>query len=133
MPKGENSSSAVTGGVRIAVRSRYVPEQSSPRARRYVFEYTVDIRNEGTDTVQLKTRHWVITNSEGKVVEVRGDGVVGEQPVLVPGGQFQYTSGAVLETSSGEMHGSYQMVRQNGQTFDAMIAPFVLGLPYSLN
>jgi ApaG protein len=127
------SSTALTEGIRITVRSSYLAEQSAPRASRYVFAYTVRIANEGNEPAQLRTRHWIITDANGKVEEVRGPGVVGRQPALAPGGHFEYTSGCVLETPRGEMRGSYQMVRPDGRGFDAVIAPFLLVLPYSLN
>jgi ApaG protein len=126
-------SEALTLGIRVSVRAEYVAEQSSPRARRYVFAYTVRIANEGDTTAQLKTRHWIITDGAGKVEEVRGPGVVGQQPVLEPGEHFEYTSGCVLTTPRGEMRGTYQMHRPDGSGFDAAIAPFALALPYSLN
>jgi len=126
-------SSALTHGIRITVSSTYVASQSAPKSQRYVFAYTVKIANEGTETAQLKSRHWVITDGRGKVEEVRGPGVVGEQPVLKPGEHFEYTSGCVLETPRGIMHGTYQMIRPGGGSFDATIAPFSLALPYTLN
>jgi ApaG protein len=126
-------SNAITNGIRVTVSSAYVPAQSAPKARRYVFAYTVRITNEGTETAQLRTRHWIITDGNGKVEQVRGPGVVGEQPTLRPGEHFEYTSGCVLETPRGSMEGTYQMVRSDGQQFDATIAPFALVLPYSLN
>jgi ApaG protein len=126
-------SNAITQGIRVTVSSNYIPAQSAPKARRYVFAYTVRIANEGTEAAQLKSRHWIITDGNGKVEQVRGPGVVGEQPMLRPGEHFEYTSGCVLETPRGSMEGSYQMVRANGAEFDATIAPFALALPYSLN
>jgi len=126
-------SSALTRGVRITVRSRYAPEQSFPAAGRYAFTYEVRIRNEGTLPVQLRSRHWIITDSTGKVSEVRGAGVIGQQPLILPGGHFEYVSGAVLETPSGGMRGTYQMQLVNGTAFEALIAPFVLAQPHSLN
>jgi ApaG protein len=126
-------SNALTNGIRVTVSSVYVPAQSAPKSRRYVFAYTVKISNEGEETTQLKSRHWVITDGNGKVEQVRGPGVVGEQPVLRPGEHFEYTSGCVLETPRGSMEGTYQMVRQDGSEFDAAIAPFALLLPHSLN
>ncbi len=111
----------------------YVAEQSAPASRRYVFSYTVKIHNEGKHPAQLRTRHWIITDGNGKVEEVRGPGVVGQQPYLKPGEEFEYTSGCVLQTSRGEMRGTYQMFRPDGAGFDAAIAPFALALPYSLN
>jgi ApaG protein len=126
-------STATTDGIRVTVNAVYVPEQSSPRMRRYVFAYTVKIANEGGATAQLRSRHWVITDGEGKVEEVRGPGVVGQQPTLNPGEEFEYTSGCVLQTPRGEMRGTYQMHRPDGSAFDANIAPFSLTLPFSLN
>jgi ApaG protein len=126
-------STAVTNGIRVSVQAVYVPEQSAPRARRYVFAYTVKIANEGLLAAQLRSRHWIITDANGKVEEVRGPGVVGQQPQLRPGEQFEYTSGCVLQTPRGEMRGTYQMHRPDGTQFDATIAPFVLALPYTLN
>jgi ApaG protein len=127
------TSSAVTEGIRVNVRSQYVAEQSVPLAHRYVFAYTVRIANEGPEPAQLRTRHWIITDGAGKVEEVKGPGVVGQTPYLRPGEHFEYTSGCVLQTPRGEMRGSYQMVRPDGRMFDAMIAPFLLALPHSLN
>jgi ApaG protein len=126
-------SNAITHGIRVTVSSNYIPAQSAPKARRYVFAYTVRIANEGTEAAQLKSRHWIITDGNGKVEQVRGPGVVGEQPMLRPGEHFEYTSGCVLETPRGSMEGTYQMQRSDGTEFDATIAPFALMLPYSLN
>jgi ApaG protein len=120
---------AVTNGVRVIVRSKYLPEQSMPAQGRYVFAYTVRISNEGRETVQLRTRHWIITDGTGRVQEVRGEGVVGEQPTLRPNQSFEYTSGSILKTPWGTMHGSYQMYREDGSMFDAEIAPFLLNTP----
>lgn len=127
------SSSTLTEGIRVTVRSSYVADQSVPSARRYVFAYMVRIANEGTEPAQLRSRHWIITDGAGKVEEVRGPGVVGQEPVLRPGEHFDYTSGCVLGTPRGEMRGSYRMLRPDGRAFDATIAPFLLALPYSLN
>jgi ApaG protein len=126
-------SSAVTEGIRVSVQANYVAAESAPRAKRYVFTYTVKIVNEGNAPAQLRSRHWIITDGAGKVEEVRGPGVVGQQPHLRPGEQFEYTSGCVLTTPRGEMRGTYQMVRPDGSHFDATIAAFSLLLPYSLN
>jgi ApaG protein len=126
-------STAVTQGIRVIVRSRHVAEQSFPMARRYVFAYSIRIANEGRHTAQLRSRHWIINDAEGKVEEVRGPGVVGKQPVLRPGEHFEYTSGCVLETPTGQMRGSYQMVAADGTVFDAVIAPFLLAPPHSIN
>lgn len=117
----------------MSVQSQYVAEQSSPRAKRYVFAYTVTIRNEGTEPAHLRSRHWIITDGDGRVEEVRGPGVVGQQPYLQPGEHFEYTSGCVLQTPRGQMRGTYQMSRGDGSMFDADIAPFDLLLPFSLN
>jgi ApaG protein len=131
--RATETSTAVTEGIRVHVRSEYVADQSVPRAKRYVFAYTVRIANEGAEPAQLRTRHWIITDGAGKVEEVKGPGVVGQTPYLRPGEHFEYTSGCVLQTARGEMRGSYQMVRPDGREFNAMIAPFVLALPHSLN
>lgn len=125
----EPTSTAVTEGIRVTVRAVYLPQQSSPEDRRYVFAYTVDIANEGTAPAQLRTRHWIITDGNGKVEEVKGPGVVGETPRLQPGQSFRYTSGCVLETPVGTMHGTYQMYRDDDSRFDAVIAPFTLAAP----
>ena len=126
-------SEAVTRGVRVSVKAQFVPDRSSARGRQFVFAYTVRIANDGVAAAQLVTRHWIITDGNGKVQEVRGDGVVGQQPNLQPGESFEYTSGCVLETPHGTMHGTYQMVRPDGERFDAEIAPFLLAVPNSLN
>lgn len=127
-------SETLTRGVRIIVRPRYVAEQSDPATNQYLFAYHITIRNEGDQTVQLLSRHWVITNGEGKVEEVRGPGVVGYQPILKPGEDFQYTSGCPLTTPIGTMHGEFNMVVQSsGEAFDARIEPFRLAVPRVLN
>jgi ApaG protein len=115
--------------IRVEVETSYVDEQSDPNERRYVFSYTITIRNEGPVPARLLTRHWIITDANGKVQEVRGDGVVGEQPHLRPGQGFRYSSGAVLETPVGAMQGSYEMVDDQGRRFDAPIHPFRLAMP----
>jgi ApaG protein len=115
--------------IRVEVETSYVDEQSDPNERRYVFSYTITIRNEGAVPARLLTRHWIITDANGKVQEVRGDGVVGEQPHLKPGQGFRYSSGAVLETPVGAMQGSYEMIDDEGQRFDAPIQPFRLAMP----
>ncbi len=127
-------STATTNGIRVVVQSQYVEAQSNPQALRYVFAYRVRVENLTHEApVQLRTRHWVIRNQLGEVEEVRGPGVVGEQPVLRPGEAFEYTSGAILTTPRGEMRGSYQMHTDDGEVFDAEIAPFALAMPHSLN
>lgn len=126
-----NSKSPYT--IDVEVETRFVPDQSQPADNRYVFAYTITLRNAGGAAAQLMTRHWVITDANGKVEEVRGDGVVGEQPWMRPGDTYQYTSGAVLETSVGTMQGSYRMVADDGTHFDAMIPAFVLSIPRTLH
>ena len=115
--------------IQVDVHSAYVVEHSSPDNGRYVFAYTVTIRNTGAIAAQLRTRHWIITDANELVQEVRGEGVVGEQPRLAPGEGFQYTSAAVIETPVGSMHGSYQMVADDGHRFDAPILAFSLSVP----
>ena len=127
------TSTAITDGIRVTVTSRYLPEQSVPRAHRYVWAYTVRIVNEGQSAARLVSRHWIITDASGKVEEVKGPGVVGEQPHLQPGQSFQYTSGCMLATSRGSMRGTYQMVRDEGTELDAEVAAFALELPTTLN
>ena len=118
-----------THKIRVEVDTTYLADQSDPKDARYVFSYTITIRNEGSVPARLLTRHWIITDSNGKVQEVRGEGVVGEQPYLKPGQGFRYSSGAVLETPVGAMQGSYQMVGDDGEQFDAPIAAFRLAMP----
>ena len=115
--------------IRVEVETSYVEEQSDPRDKRFVFSYTITIRNEGQVPARLLTRHWISTDANGNVKETRGDGVVGEQPYLRPGQGFRYSSGAVIETPVGTMQGSYQMMADTGQQFDALIAPFRLAMP----
>jgi len=129
----DDVSTAVTQGIRVTVSTVYVPSQSAPTAHRYVFAYTIRIANEGATTAQLRSRHWIITHGNGKEEEVRGPGVVGQQPVLKPGEHFEYTSGCVLETPRGSMRGTYQMQTPEGKVFDAEVASFQLAMPHSLN
>ena len=119
---------AVTCDVTVTVAPRYSPERSSPSNSYFFWTYTINITNRGPDTVQLKTRHWLITDANGKEQEVRGPGVVGEQPVLKPGESFDYTSGVPLQTPSGFMRGSYGMVTASGDPFDVEIPAFSLDL-----
>ncbi len=119
----------MTGNIRVSVETSYIADQSDPAGQRYVFSYTITILNEGDEPARLLRRHWIITDANGKVQEVKGDGVVGEQPHLAPGQGFRYSSGAILETPVGTMEGSYQMVRDDGARFDAPIAPFRLAVP----
>ncbi len=119
--------------IKVGVETRYIEDQSNPEQNYFVFAYTITIQNKGEHTAQLISRHWVITDSNHKVQEVRGDGVIGEQPVLKPGEQFVYTSGTMLETSVGTMKGSYQMQADDGSQFDATIEEFVLSPPRVLH
>jgi ApaG protein len=127
------TSEAVTNNVRVEVESQYAPERSQPFQSEWFFHYTVRITNEGDETVQLLSRHWIITDATGHTQEVRGPGVVGEQPVLSPGEAFQYKSGCPLKTSTGVMRGTYQMVTEDGEHFDVEIAPFALHEPYTVH
>jgi ApaG protein len=131
--QGIRLSDTTTRGIRIQVESAYVPDRSNPREGSYFFVYHVRITNVGTETAQLISREWVITDAEGEVERVKGPGVVGEQPVLPPGGGFEYTSFCPLKTSVGSMQGSYQMVTTDGEKFDAAISPFTLAVPNALN
>lgn len=117
----------------VSVKTAYLADQSAPEMQRYVFAYTITIANIGTVPARLLTRHWIITDANNKVQEVRGDGVVGQQPYLEPGMRFEYTSGAILETPVGTMHGSYQMVADDGAAFDAPIPQFTLSMPRTLH
>ena len=127
------TSEATTRGVRVAVVSEYAPDRSQPGDQKWFFLYTITITNEGSETVQLLARHWYITNGTGEVEEVRGPGVVGEQPTLEPSESFTYTSGASISTSFGTMEGTYQMRTASGETFDAKIAAFTLSEPYTVH
>ncbi|MEL7537281.1 MAG: Co2+/Mg2+ efflux protein ApaG [Pseudomonadota bacterium] len=115
--------------IEVDVATDFVDGQSEPDRDRYVFSYTITISNTGSVPAKLLTRHWLITDANGNVQEVRGDGVVGEQPYLEPGEEFRYSSGAVLNTPVGAMQGSYQMIADDGQRFDAAIEPFTLAVP----
>lgn len=127
------SSEAVTRGIRVLVQSEYAADKSRPVQNEWFFLYTVTITNEGAEPVQLVTRHWVITDGTGHVEEVRGPGVVGQQPTLQPGESFTYTSGCPLTTPFGVMEGTYQMVAASGERFDAKVAPFTLSEPYTVH
>ena len=120
---------AIESEIGIKVDTAYVDEQSRPDDDRYVFAYTITIRNNGEHAATLRSRHWIITDANGKVQEVHGDGVVGEQPFLRPGEEFRYSSGAILETPVGAMQGMYTMEAEDGGNFDAPIAPFTLAVP----
>jgi ApaG protein len=128
-----STSKALTRGVRVAVRTRYSPEHSDPPHNLWFFLYTITIANEGGETVQLRNRHWIITDATGQVEEVEGPGVVGEQPVLRPGESFEYTSGCPLATPFGSMCGSYDMVTEGGEQFDAEVAAFTLREPSAIH
>ncbi len=119
--------------IRIKVATSYMDDQSQPDADRYVFAYTITISNDGDEPATLRSRHWIITDANGKVQEVSGDGVVGEQPYLNPGERFRYSSGAVLETPVGAKQGLYRMQADDGARFDAPIEPFTLAVPGMLN
>jgi ApaG protein len=127
------TSEAVTRGIRVNVLAQYVPERSDPGENHWFFAYRIRISNESEETTQLVSRHWVITDAEGHVEEVRGPGVVGEQPILTPGQSFEYTSFCPLPTPFGTMQGTYQMVTRSGTRFDAHIAAFTLAEPTALN
>ena len=126
-----SGSEAVTRNIRVRVEAEYAPGRSNPMLNQWFFLYTIQISNEGSENVQLLSRHWLITDAMGHVQEVRGPGVVGKQPTLAPGERFQYTSGCPLTTPFGSMHGTYQMVNDEQEQFEIEIAPFTLSEPYS--
>ncbi|HXV59124.1 MAG TPA: Co2+/Mg2+ efflux protein ApaG [Vicinamibacteria bacterium] len=119
--------------MRVRVVSRFSPEHSHPEQQRWFFLYTVEIHNQSDDTVQLLSRHWIVENADKKIEEVRGPGVVGQQPVLAPGQSFEYTSACHLTTPFGSMRGTYQMVTEQGTRFEVTIAPFTLSEPYTVH
>jgi ApaG protein len=119
--------------ITVATKASYVEDQSDPSKNQYVFAYTITVTNSGTVPAQLISRHWVITDANNKVIEVKGLGVVGQQPLLKPGESFEYSSGTHLETAVGTMRGEYQMVAEDGQHFDAPIPPFTLSVPRVLH
>ena len=119
--------------ITVAVKSVYLADQSDPARNQYVFAYTITIANAGTVAAQLISRHWIITDAEHQVQEVKGLGVVGQQPLLQPGESFEYTSGTSLPTAVGTMRGTYQMVAEDGSAFDATIPPFTLSVPRVLH
>jgi len=126
-------SEAVTNDIRVEVLSRYSPENSQPSQGAWIFQYTVRITNQGAETVQLVSRHWIITDALDHSNEVKGPGVVGETPVLAPGESFTFSSWCPLKTPTGTMHGTYQMIRPDGSQFDIEIAPFGLKAPYTVH
>ena len=119
--------------IQVSVETEFLADQSDPDNQRWVFAYHITIRNEGTVSARLLTRHWVITDGEDRVQEVHGEGVIGEQPHIAPGQEFSYTSGAILETEVGSMRGSYQMIGEDGTHFDAEIPMFTLAVPHALH
>ncbi len=133
MPRPDRTDPDTPHRIGIDVETTYLEDQSEPKESRYVFAYTITIRNEGEKPARLVTRHWIITDANGKVQEVRGEGVVGEKPYLQPGQGFRYSSGAIIETPVGAMQGSYQMMTDDGAQFDAPIAPFRLAKPGMLH
>jgi ApaG protein len=126
-------STAVTDGIEVSVQSEFRPERSAPGQARFLYTYTVLIRNGGTSGARLLSRHWIITDARGEREEVTGEGVVGQQPHLEPGQSFQYSSFCVLRTPLGQMRGTYTMARDDGETFPVEIAPFALAVPAALN
>ena len=124
---------SVTRSIEVTVKPEYLPDRSSPESSEYFWAYTIEITNRGSETVQLRTRHWQITDAMGRRQDVRGAGVVGKQPVLKPGESFEYTSGTSIPTAVGTMRGSYRMVAEDGLAFDVPIAPFTLSIPRTLH
>ena len=125
--------SQMTENVEVQVESFFLEEHSNPEDNHFVFAYKIRIKNHSNQTLQLLSRHWIITDSNGEVEEVRGEGVVGEQPVLEEGEEFEYTSGSHLKTEVGTMHGSYQMVNDQGESLDVEIPCFTLSIPGIIN
>jgi ApaG protein len=126
-------SEAITRGIRVIAQATFHPEKSSSENNHFFFSYQITIINESEETVQLLSRHWKIHDADGNQEEVVGAGVVGEQPVMSPGGQHTYSSFCPLKTDIGSMSGTYQMITENGERFDAVIAPFTLARPHSIN
>ncbi len=120
-------------GINISVKTQYLAQQSDVLNNSHAFSYTITIQNNRADTVQLLRRHWIITDQNNRVEEVKGKGVVGQQPVIKPGEQFQYSSGTILNSNIGDMKGSYTMLAENGETFDVAIPAFVLATPNMLH
>lgn len=128
-----STSTAVTRGIRVSVDARFSPEHSAPARQHWCFVYAIRIENTGELAVQVRSRHWFITDADGHVEEIAGDGVVGQQPVLMPGESFDYQSGCAIGTSSGSMAGTYQVIAAGGEAFDVEIARFALQGPYSVH
>jgi ApaG protein len=120
-------------GVDVQVKTQYLSQQSDPARRSYAFAYTITITNQRSEAVQLLSRHWIITDQNNKMEEVRGSGVVGQQPLIQPGQSYQYSSGAVIETETGDMRGSYTMTTAAGDRFEAPIPLFILAVPHMLH
>ncbi|MBI4126023.1 MAG: Co2+/Mg2+ efflux protein ApaG [Deltaproteobacteria bacterium] len=133
MEVSETQSTAVTRGIKVEVQSRFAPERTEPAKGAYCFVYQVRLTNESSETVQLMSRYWVITDANGRIEEVQGAGVVGEQPVLEPGESYDYSSFCPLDTTEGVMQGAYQMVTADGEQFDVVIAPFALNRDEALH
>ncbi len=133
LPDNQTMTTKKLHDIAVSVETRFLDEQSKPQDNHYVFAYTITLRNRGSVGARLLSRHWVITDGNGDVQEVRGDGVVGEQPWMNPGQGYDYTSGAVLETAVGTMRGSYRMLAEDGTEFDADIPSFVLSIPRTLH
>jgi ApaG protein len=129
----KTGSEVTTEGIRVSAVSRYLEARSEPRQSRFVFAYTIRIANEGQEAARLLSRHWIITSATGTTQEVKGPGVIGKQPYLQPGDGFEYDSFCPLDTEFGTMHGTYQMIRDDGRLFDVAIAPFVLARPHAVN
>lgn len=127
------TSEATTRGIKVQVQARYLPERSRPRQGEWFFVYTVRLTNEGSEQARLMSRHWIITDANGAVEEVRGPGVIGQQPILDPGQSFEYTSACPLGTSFGSMRGTYHMVSGDGTRFQVEVAPFTLCEPHGIN
>ena len=127
------ASEALTEGIRVRVQARYSAPHSSPEKGRWFFLYTIRVSNEGSEALTLRSRHWIISDGTGRIEEVRGEGVVGEQPEIQPGRTFEYTSGCPLPTPFGSMEGNYEMIRGDGSSFRARIASFELSLPHALH
>ena len=119
--------------IKIGVKTLYLSEQSDPKANRYVFAYSIEIHNDGDEAVELLSRYWHIKDDNDKVQEVSGEGVVGQKPLIQPGQAFEYTSGAIISTETGVMHGSYAMLTTSGKKFNTPIAPFLLSMPHTIH
>lgn len=133
MSDSQEQADDLTAGIKVSAKVRFIDEQSDPDERRYVFAYTISIHNAGPKRAQLLNRHWLITDADGRIQEVHGDGVIGEQPHIAPGATHTYSSGTIIETPVGTMEGRYGMVAEGGTAFDAIIPVFRLAVPGVLN